>query len=77
MWVMGSQTEIMKVPYEYIQGYLDYGGSVNGNKTHHVSPHSVEALFPLPPNPFLGDFIFPRYILRVDGSQENISASKT
>ena len=39
MWVMGNETEILNVPYEHIQGYLDYGGSVNGNDTH--DPHVV------------------------------------
>lgn len=34
VWVMGNETEIMTVPLEYIQGYLTYGGSVNGNDTH-------------------------------------------
>jgi len=39
VWVMGNETEILNVPYEHIQGYLDYGGSVNGNDTH--DPHVV------------------------------------
>jgi L-ascorbate oxidase len=39
VWVMGNQTEIMAVPAEHVQGYLSYGGSVNGNETHH--PHVV------------------------------------
>jgi len=34
VWVMGNESEIMKVPLEYIQGYLDYGGSVNGDDNH-------------------------------------------
>jgi L-ascorbate oxidase len=28
VWVMGNESEIMKVPIEHIQGYLIYGGSV-------------------------------------------------
>jgi L-ascorbate oxidase len=39
VWVMGNETEIMKVSMAHIQGYLTYGGSVNGNDTHH--PHVV------------------------------------
>ena len=39
VWVMGNETEIMTVPIEHIQGYLQYGGSVNGNDTH--DPHVV------------------------------------
>jgi L-ascorbate oxidase len=39
VWVMGNEDEIMKVPYEHILGYLEYGGSVNGNDTH--DPHVV------------------------------------
>jgi len=39
VWVMGNEDEIMKVPYEHIVGYLEFGGSVNGNETH--DPHVV------------------------------------
>ena len=39
VWVMGNEDEIMKVPYEHILGYLEYGGGVNGNDTH--DPHVV------------------------------------
>ena len=33
VWVMGNATEILGVPVEYVQGYLEYGGSVYGNET--------------------------------------------
>lgn len=36
---MGNETEIMTVPLEHVQGYMDFGGSVNGNDTH--NPHVV------------------------------------
>lgn len=39
VWVMGNETEIMKVSMKDILGYLEYGGSVNGNSTH--APHVV------------------------------------
>jgi TRAP-type uncharacterized transport system fused permease subunit len=39
VWVMGNETEIMNVRMEHIQGYLSYGGNVNGNNTH--DPHVV------------------------------------
>lgn len=39
VWVMGTEDEIMRVPIEHILGYLEYGGSVNGNETH--DPHVV------------------------------------
>ncbi|KUJ16576.1 putative laccase [Mollisia scopiformis] len=39
VWVMGKDSEIIKVPMEHIQGYLEYSGSVNGNSTH--DPHVV------------------------------------
>ena len=34
VWVMGNESEIMTVPWEGVQGYLEYGGSVYGNGTH-------------------------------------------
>lgn len=37
VWVMGNETEIMNVPYEHIQGYLEYSGRANGNETHDPS----------------------------------------
>ncbi|TVY88387.1 Multicopper oxidase [Lachnellula willkommii] len=39
VWVMGNETEVLNIPLEHIQGYLNYGGSVNGNDTH--DPHVV------------------------------------
>jgi len=36
---MGNETEILNIPYDHIQGYLEYGGSANGNDTH--DPHVV------------------------------------
>jgi hypothetical protein len=36
---MGNETEIMKVPYDHVEGYLFYGGKANGNDTH--DPHVV------------------------------------
>jgi len=39
VWVMGNETEVLTVPIEHIHGYLNYGGSVNGNDTH--DPHVV------------------------------------
>ena len=38
MWVFGNASEILKVPVEYAEGYLNYGGSVYGNDTHYPSP---------------------------------------
>ncbi|TAQ83117.1 hypothetical protein B7494_g8559 [Chlorociboria aeruginascens] len=34
VWVMGNETDILKVPIEHIKGYLQYGGTANGNDTH-------------------------------------------
>ena len=31
---MGNESELLTVPLHNIQGYLDYGGSVYGNKYH-------------------------------------------
>lgn len=31
VWVMGNESEILKVPVGHVQGYLEYGGSVYGN----------------------------------------------
>lgn len=39
VWVMGNETEILNVSVKDILGYLEYGGSVNGNSTH--APHVV------------------------------------
>ena len=39
VWVMGNETEILKVDLKYVLGYLEYGGSINGNGTH--PPHVV------------------------------------
>lgn len=38
VWVFGNATEILKVPTEYAEGYMTYGGSSNGNETHDPSP---------------------------------------
>ena len=38
VWVMGNESEIMTVPADDIQGYLVYGGSVNGNESFDPSP---------------------------------------
>ena len=38
VWVMGNETEIMTVPAKDVEGYLVYGGSVNGNETYDPSP---------------------------------------
>jgi len=35
VWVMGNETEVLgKVPRPEVEGYLIYGGSVNGNESH-------------------------------------------
>ena len=34
LWVMGNETELLKVPYPDVSGYLDFGGSVYGNSTY-------------------------------------------
>ncbi|KAG0645875.1 Multicopper oxidase aurL2 [Hyphodiscus hymeniophilus] len=35
VWVMGNETEVLgKVPKPEVEGYLAYGGNVNGNETH-------------------------------------------
>lgn len=34
VWVIGNASEILKIPPPYIRGYLDYGGSAYGNRTH-------------------------------------------
>jgi L-ascorbate oxidase len=38
VWVMGNATEILKAPYHAVAGYLEYGGSVNGNRSFDPSP---------------------------------------
>ena len=40
VWVMGNQSELLKVPYPDVTGYLDYGGSVYGNDSY--SPRVVQ-----------------------------------
>ncbi|KKO97602.1 L-ascorbate oxidase [Trichoderma harzianum] len=34
VWVFGDADDILKVKHPYVEGYLEYGGSVNGNATH-------------------------------------------
>jgi L-ascorbate oxidase len=36
VWVMGNETEVLgRVPApDDVEGYLTYGGNVNGNETH-------------------------------------------
>ena len=35
VWVMGNETEVLdKVPRPEVEGYLTYGGNVNGNESH-------------------------------------------
>jgi len=34
VWVMGNETEVLNIPINDVEGYLDYGGNVNGNDTH-------------------------------------------
>lgn len=35
VWVFGNSSDLMRVPAPMVQGYLNYGGSVYGNETHH------------------------------------------
>ncbi|QUC24037.1 uncharacterized protein UV8b_08278 [Ustilaginoidea virens] len=39
VWAVGTAADIQRVPYEYISGYLDFGGSAYGNLSY--SPRSV------------------------------------
>ena len=34
VWVMGNESQILGVPWQHVQGYLEFGGSVYGNETH-------------------------------------------
>ncbi|KAL7947719.1 multicopper oxidase [Trichoderma barbatum] len=36
VWVFGDARDILDVKYPEVTGYLEYGGSVNGNATHHA-----------------------------------------
>ncbi|KAH6607356.1 l-ascorbate oxidase [Trichoderma cornu-damae] len=36
VWVFGDAADILKAEYPDVTGYLVYGGSVNGNATHHA-----------------------------------------
>jgi L-ascorbate oxidase len=34
VWVMGNSSQVLAVDQPDVEGYLNYGGSVYGNKTH-------------------------------------------
>jgi len=34
VWVMGNETEVLKLPKPEVEGYLTYGGDVYGNESH-------------------------------------------
>jgi hypothetical protein len=34
VWVMGNETEVLKLPRPEVEWYLTYGGNVYGNESH-------------------------------------------
>lgn len=37
VWVMGNETEVLKLPRPEVEGYLTFGGDVYGNESHWAS----------------------------------------